>query len=145
MGEVLPFFFTQSSLSIRIIVLKTIYQFFEPSLWFKSWTYIIISITSFFKCLSSSFNFDITTCFDINQEVIFIDRNWLLKHLLDQKISTMLTFLKLKRIITSKPKFAEFGRQFLYFLIKTILESQSIPNSVKDLLCWGILSKFVNK
>lgn len=54
-------------------------------------------------------------CLDISCGVIFVDCDWLLKHLSHQKISTISTFLKVRGISASKYESAEFAALLLYF------------------------------
>lgn len=48
--------------------------------------------------------------------VTFVVKDWLLKHLPDQKINTISTFLKVREIKASKYEFVEFAALSLYFL-----------------------------
>lgn len=55
-----------------------------------------------------------TVCFDKGCRVTLVDRNWLAKKLLSQKISTILAFLKIRDIGTSKHKSVDFNIIMVY-------------------------------
>lgn len=74
------------------------------------------------KHLPPSFDPDSTACLDISYKVTFVSKNWLLKHLFDQKISTIFTSLKVRKIDVSKDKSVEFAALFLYFFGKNNTE-----------------------
>lgn len=113
--EALPPFFAQLSSSIPIVMSKTIDQSLGSGLGFRSWTYVTTSITLTPEHLPPSSSPDSTACIDTGCEVTLVDRNWLLKRLTHQKISTMSIFLKVRGIGASKHKSAEFAALLSYF------------------------------
>ena len=108
-------FFTQTALSISIIAFKIVHQSFNSRLAFSGLTYTIVLITFTPEHLPLDSNIDLTTCFDIRCGVILVDKTWLSKCLLMQKINIMLTPLKVWKIRASKHKSGEFAALSLYF------------------------------
>lgn len=72
------------------------------------------------KHLPPSSDLNSTTCLNTSYELTFVDQDWLLKRLLQQKISTISISLKVRGIGASKHKFAEFAVLSLYFPGKNI-------------------------
>lgn len=66
-------------------------------------------------------------CLNTKSRIIFINKVWLLKYLLNRKISFILTFLKFKKIKVLKYKLIIFALLFLYFLSKNLLDKKFTP------------------
>lgn len=113
--EASPLSSAQPSSSIPIVMSKAIHQSLGSGLGFRGWTYATASITLTLEHLPPSSDPDFTACLDTGCGVTFVDRDWLLKRLPHQKISTISILLKVRGIGASKHESAEFPALSLYF------------------------------
>lgn len=110
-----PSFSAEATSSIPIITSKAIHQFFGFGLVFRGWIYATATITLTPKHLPLNSNSKSIACVDTGCGVILVDKGWLLKYLLTQKINIMSTLLKVRRIEASKYKSRKFTALSLYF------------------------------
>lgn len=83
---------------------------------FRRQSYATNSITFDLALLLASGNHNSSICLDTSCGVILVDRTWLIKKYLAQKISTILVSLKVSGISASKYKSREFTFTTLYIL-----------------------------
>lgn len=119
-GGFSPFSSTQASSSIFAIISKAVYQFLGSGFGFGGRTYAIAAVTLTSYHLPQSSDPDFIACLNTNCAVTLVNRDQLLKHLSDYKISTLSIFLKVKDVGTSKNIFAEFTILSLYFSNRNI-------------------------
>ena len=107
---------TSSSLFSAKPILKSTAKLFALGLVlaFRGWKYITISITFNPAALPSLTDLDGSVYLDIGYEVTFVDRDWLIKKLPFQKISSMLVLLKIRYIGASKHKSRDFALTTIY-------------------------------
>lgn len=111
----LPFFPARTTSPILIIASKTAYQFFGSGLGFRSWMYATTLVTLTGDYLPPDSNPNAIVCLDTGYRVILVDKACLSKCVLMQKISTISTPLKWRKIRASKHKSGEFVALSLYF------------------------------
>lgn len=114
-GETLPSASPQPSLSIPVIVSKAVHTSLGSGFSFRGWTYVTAAIILAPEHLPQGSDLDSTACLDTSCGVILVDKYWLLKHLSNQKISTMSTPLKVRGIDTLKHESSEFAALSLWF------------------------------
>lgn len=114
-GEALLSASLQPSSSISVIILKTVHISLGSGFGFRGWTYATTAVTLAPEHLPQSFDPNLTACLNTGCEVIFVDRDWLLKCLPGEKINTMSTSLKVRGISTFKHESSEFAALSLYF------------------------------
>lgn len=81
---------------------------------FRGWNYITTSITFDSIAFPSLTDPNGSVWLDIRYGVTFVDRDWLIKKFLSQKISTMPVSLKLKGIGASKYELGDFALTTIY-------------------------------
>lgn len=113
--QVTPLPPTQPPSPITIVKSNAIIPLLESGLAFQGWTYTTTSITLVPHLLSPDLDPAATACLDTGCGVTLIDKEWLLSHLLHQKISTISTLLNVREIGTSKHKSVQFAALSLYF------------------------------
>lgn len=105
---------TQLFLPISIIEFQLIVPLLRSVLAFESWTYATTSVIFVSHLFFLELNPSTIACLDINYRLTLVNKMWLLYQLLDQKISAMLTSLKIRGIETLKYKLLQFADVSLY-------------------------------
>ena len=107
---------TDSGLSSAKPILKSIAKLPTPGsgLAFKSWSYVTTFITFDPTALLSLTDPDSSVCLDTGCGVTLVDKAWLARKLLSQKISAMPVPLKVRDIGTLKHKSEDFALTTIY-------------------------------